>query len=564
MARPPVRVSARPVVWLVARSVVWVAALAGLVAGCHRCDRAGARRGSPDTTMDAAEVGGEGAPREGGTLRLMMEAEPPSLNPLVEHDAWTTWLVLGAICEPLVRQDPASGAMSPSLAVAWEAPDERTLRLRLRVGVRWQDGTPFTAADVVATFALLGRPGIAPEVQSDFADVTAVEAPTPHEVVLRLRRAMPLLMQSLAHLAILQAAQVARFAPGELRGQEPSRVPIGTGPFRLAEWRPGERVVLARNPLYWGPRPHLERVECRVVRDREAALELFRRGELDLVWQLSPSQLERVQRGLLRDPALATARVVPWYLPRYAFIAWNLRRPGLGDHRVRQALTLLVDRERYRRVVQRGRARLVTGPYLPGSPSYDPSVPAWPFDPARARALLDEAGIVDHDGDGWREVGGRPFHVTLMMAAGSPTLASLAALMQEDFRRAGVALDAAPTEWAAMLARLRRHDFDGAVLSWVLSPLQDNYALFHSSQAEGGQNYGGFRDAAADHLLETLRATSPGAGRLHLEHALHRLIHDEQPYTFLGVPEIDSLVAARVHGYAPSAAGLGLASLWVE
>jgi peptide/nickel transport system substrate-binding protein len=490
---------------------------------------------------------------DGGTLRVQMEVEPPSLNPLVEHDAWTVWLTLGAIYDPLVRQDPTSGAFSPSLAVRWEQPDERTFRFLLRRGVTWHDGRPFGADDVVATFERLREPGVAAERRADFAEVASVEKRADDEVLVRLARPAPLLLQGLARLAILPAH---RFGAGELRAQPASRAPVGTGPFRFVEWRAGERIVLARAPSYWGPRAHLERVELRIVGDREAVLELLRRGELDLVWQLAPSQLERLPEH---------ARIVEWYLPRYSFVVWNNRRPGLGDRRVRQALTLLTDRARWRQVAFGGRAREVTGPFPPGSPSYDQAIAPWPFDPVRARTLLDQAGVVDRDGDGVRELpGGEPLRLAFLLNAGSPTLEPLATMMQEDFRRAGVALSVVPVDWATLLDRLRQHAFDAAALQWVMLPVQDDFSLFHSSQAEGGQNYGVFRDPETDQLLEAARRLPPGPERARIDRAIHRRIHEEQPYTFLASPPIDSAVAARVHGYAPGPDGLGLPGMSVD
>jgi peptide/nickel transport system substrate-binding protein len=244
-------------------------------------------------------------------------------------------------------------------------------------------------------------------------------------------------------------------------------------------------------------------------------------------------------------------------------VVWNLRSPGLGDPRVRQALTMLVDRTRYLQVAFHGRATQVTGPYPLESPSYDRTVQPWPYDPARARALLDAAGIRDSDGDGRREVDGKPLHIALLIAAGSKTLEPLATMMQEDFRRAGITLDVVPTEWAVMLDRLRKHAFDAGALQWAMQPVQENYDVFHSSQAAEGQNFGGLRDPEVDRLLDELRRTPPGPARIALDHQIHRRVHDLQPYTFLGCPEIDSLVAERVRGFAPSGGDLGFSSLWI-
>ena len=495
------------------------------------------------------------APHDGGTLRLHMEAEPPTLNSLVEHDTWTRWITLDAISEPLLRQT-APGSFSPALATAWTAPDPRTLRFTLRPGVTFHDGSALTPEDVIATLDRARGPSAAPDVRADFDALRSVEKTSDREVVLHFDKPQPLALQALSQLAILPAHA---FGEGDLRSQPASRAPIGTGPFRLVEWTTGQRIVLARSASYWGQRPHLDRIELLIVRDREAAFELFRRGALDVLWQLTPSQVDRA----LAEPDFAAARIVPWQLPRYAFIVWNVKSPGLGDRRVRRALTLLTDRTRYLQVAYRGRALPVTGPYPLGSPSYDPSITPWPFDPARARALLDEAGVRDQDGDGMREVDGQPFRVTFLLSAGSPTLEPLVTLMQEDLQRAGIVLQAAPSDWAAMLSRLRRHDFDASSLLWVMQPVQDNWKEFHSSQVDRGQNYGSFKSPEVDRLLSALREAPIGPERWQLDRALHRAIHEEQPYTFLGNPEIDSLVGAGVRGYAPGAGGLGFSSLWI-
>lgn len=518
-------------------------AVAVLLAGCPKHQ-------APPSVADS------GGPSGGGTLRVMMEAEPPTLNPLIEHDAWTTWVALGEIYEPLVREDGATGELRPALAIRFDAPDDHTLHFVLRAGVAWHDGKPFGIDDVLATFDLLRSPGAGADQRVDFVDLSSVERVSPSEITLHFSRPAPLALRGIAHLPILPAHL---FGPGvekDLRRVPASRAPVGTGPFRFVSWRSGEAITIEKNPSYWGEKPHVDRIELRVVRDKDAALELMRRGQLDVVWRLAPSQVDR--------PPPPGTHAVAWRLPTYSFVMWNLRQPGLGDPRVRQALTMLTDRARYLQVAFHGRATLVTGPYPLTSPSYDRSIAPWPFDPPRARKLLDEAGLRDSDGDGVREVDGKPFRIALLYPAESRSVEPLATMMQEDFKRAGVLLDVVPTEWATMLDRkLRKHAFDAASFQWNMQAVQENYDVFHSSQAESGQNFGGLRDPEIDRLLDELKHTPLGPARVALDHRLHRRIHDLQPYTFLGCPEIDSLVADRVHGYAPTVNDLGFAKLWI-
>ena len=533
------------------QGVITSALLVFLLAGCTKRSSPSptATHPTPHSTVDET-------PRAGGTLRVMVEAEPPTLNPLVEHDAWTTWIALGAIYEPLVREDGVTGALTPALAIRFDAPDDHTLHFALRQGVSWHDGKPFTIDDVVATFELLRAPGASADQRVDFVDLSSVERTSPSEVTLHFSHPAPLALRGIAHLPILPAHLFNTGVDLDLRRVPASRAPVGTGPFRFVSWRPGEVITLEKNPRYWGDAPHIDRIELRIVGDKEAAWELARRGELDLLWRLAPSQLA--------SPPPTGMHLVTWRLPTYSFVMWNLRQPGLGDPRVRQALTLLTDRARYLKVAFHGRATEVTGPFPLDSPSYDRTIVPWPFDPPRARRLLDEAGVRDRDGDGVREVDGKPFHITLVYPAESRSIEPLATMMQEDFKRAGILLDVAPTEWATMLdQRLRKHAFDAASFQWNMQPVQENYDVFHSSQAASGQNFGGLRDPEVDRLLDQLRRTPLGPARIALDHRLHRRIHDLQPYTFLGCPEIDSLVADRVHGYSPSVNELGLSKLWI-
>jgi peptide/nickel transport system substrate-binding protein len=240
-----------------------------------------------------------------------------------------------------------------------------------------------------------------------------------------------------------------------------------------------------------------------------------------------------------------------WTPRAYFFIVWNAGRGPLANPLVRRALTELVDRPRFLQLAFAGRAQPVTGPYALGTPSYDASVQPWPYDPTAARALLDEAGV-------------KRLKLSFLVTAGSRTVEQLATLMKEDFARAGVELEVEAVDFAVQLERLRRHAFDASSLQWTLSLEQDNYTMFHSSQAERGQNYGAYRSARADALLERIRATADDGARHALDRELHRLLHDEQPYTFLSSPEVQTLLAARAHGLSPSVDGFDFAAAWVE
>lgn len=487
---------------------------------------------------------GAGPPRAGGELRIHVEAEPAILCDLVEHDAWSRWIVENQIAETLFFQDPWTGAISPRLAERLpEKTNERSFVVTLRSGITWHDGKPFTVDDVLFTLDKARDPKVGADQRADLEPIERVERINERSFALHLRGPAPYLVQALSHISILPKHA---YEGKDLRRAEASRAPIGTGPFKFAAWTRGEHITLVKNPSYWGEKARLDKIVFRVIRDRQVAWELYRRGELDVVWRLpTPRTFDEVRA----DRALAGHRVLVWTPRAYFFIVWNARK--LPDPRVRRALTMLVDRDRFRQVAFNGHARPVTGPYPTGTPAYDATIAPWPFDPKAARALLDEAGV-------------KKLKLTFLLTAGSRTVEQLATLMKEDFAKAGVTLELATVDFAVQLERLRQHAFDVSSLQWTMSLEQDNYNMFHGSQAKGGQNYGAYQSAAADALLEKIRATDDAGARHALERELHRLVHDEQPYTFLSSPEVQTVIAPRVHGLLPSTDGFTLARAWVE
>ena len=467
---------------------VWLGLLL-LAIGCKKPPAPTGARGPEVVACGAAgcPVEADAAAQPGGELRVHVEAEPAVLCDLLEHDVWSRWIMENQVAETLLFQDPWSGQVTGRLAERVESAADR-LTLHLRAGVKWHDGTPFTAEDVLFTLGRARDPAVGADQKSDLDPVSAVESPDAQTVILKLSRPAPFLRQALAHLSILPKHLLAG---KDLRKSPYARAPVGTGPFKFSHWKAGEELVIERNDAYWGKLPHLDRVVFKIVRDRQAAWELYQRGELDVMWRLPPGKLADDARS---DGKLAGHRMLVWTPKAYFFVVYDARKGPLADARVRRALTLLVDRARFTQVAFFGHARPITGPYPPGSASYDDAIQPWPFDPKQARALLDEAGV-------------KSLKLTFLLTAGSRTVEQLATMMTEDFAKAGVELEVAPVDFAVQLDRLRHHSFDVSALQWTMLLEQDNYPLFHSSQTERGQNYGGFKNAEADRLLEQIRQT---------------------------------------------------------
>ncbi len=471
---------------------------------------------------------------------MHVEAEPAGLCDLVNHEAWVRWIVENQVMETLVEQSPQTGAIAPRLAEKWESAGsgkDRTLVFHLRSDVKFSDGVPLTARDVVFTLERARDPKLSAEQKSDLEVVTRIHAADDRTLVLSVPGPAPFLLQALAHMVIYPKHLLDGV---DLRTAPFCRAPIGSGPFRVSTWQAGVHLDLERNDSYWGARPHLQHIELRFVRDRQVAFELYRRGELDVLWRLPPDAGHAAEH----DPALAGHRLYRHTPHLMFFVVWNTRRPQLALPQTRAALAQLIDLPRFVEVAFDGAARPQSGPFVLGTPSYDPSILPYAYEPTRAKLAL-------------AQIPSAPKQLHFLTTAGAPAVEQLATLLEEDLRRVGIELVIEKLDFARVLERLRTHDFDAAALQLTLAIEQDNYGLFHSSAANE-QNWAGYADAGVDALLDKIRRSDDAAVRHALDRELHRALHERGPMSFLLAPEVYTAVAPGVGGIRPSSDGLDL------
>ncbi len=487
-----------------------------------------------------------GAPR-GGTVVVHVEVEPPHLMPLLRPDAWCERIVVHDVYEALIRRDPFTHELRPELAESWEVSDDgRTLTFRLREGVRWHDGEPFTMEDVLFTFNTIRDPAVlAPAARANFEVVDRYEAVDERTFRMHLSEPSFLILQHIESTIIIPQHI---FGQGDINDHPHLRRPVGTGPFRFAAYRPDREVVIERNDDYWGEGAKLDRIVYRFARDRTLAMQMLRRGDLDVMPRLTSAQVEQARddRELLEDFRLTTRLA-----PGFSFLVYNTERPQFSDPRVRRALTMLIDRQTILCALESCLGQVVSGPFPVGHPGADPEVETWPFDPEAARELLDRAGWRQSGPGEVRRKDGRPLRFTLLIPAISTSQHRVATLIQQDLSRAGVGIDLYSLDWSAFLERIREHDFDVASLQFSMDWETDYYVLYHSSQREGGMNYGSWESAETDRLLEALRRELDPARRRELEHRLHGILHREQPHTFLLARVVSGLANRAIHNAIP-------------
>ncbi len=513
---------------------------------------------------DPAEV-----PAKGGSLVIRVPVEPGGLNRLhdQQRDGYMVRYTTGTLLESLFELDRDTApryALKPLLAESFTQSEDRlTHTFKLRKGVRFHDGQPFGAKDVKAVMdAVMNPKNLTVQARAQFINLARYEAPDDRTFVLHWKRPDYFGFRNFATALPIGPASALK---GDFNTLPYNRAPIGTGPFKFQGWETGKAITLVRNEGYWGEPPYLDKLVLRFVKDDTVAAQLWERGEFDLMTKIVPSMWRALEAPEPRnDWALQGYHRILSPQNNYSFIAWNEERPMFKDKRVRRALAMLYPYDRVAKNLEMGLEPRTTCPFLKGSLNCDPEVEANPIrhDPSAAKKLLAEAGWTDANGDGVLEKDGAPFRFTFLITAQSVKAARLVPLLQEELRKAGIDVEIETVEWAVYTERLIKHRFDVAVFIWTAQDVeQDQFPVFHSTQTQGA-NYIAYSNPEVDRLTLEVRGEFDDEKRSEINRTLHRLLYEDQPYTFLTTrPDLD---AAKVdlRGIKPALNFYDLRKVW--
>jgi peptide/nickel transport system substrate-binding protein len=515
-------------------------------------------------------------------LVATVRSEPRSFNRLVARDR-TSHLVSLLTQARLVRIDLETQELEPALAERWaSSPDGLEYTLTLRRDVRFSDGTPMTAADVLFSAEALYdervgspiaeplKPGGQPLVFSAPDDHTVVvKFPVPFGPGLRILDNLPILPKHKLQAALREGK--FRDAWGV---STPTTELAGLGPFVIESYRPGERLVFARNPHYWrtGPRgerlPLLDRLVVSIVPDQNAEILRLQSGQADLTnSEVRPDDLAAVRRAadegrlVVSDLGVGLDPDCLWFNLRPAFARANPGRQWLQRRELRRAVSMAVDRAAFADTVFLGTAVPVGGPVTPGNRAwFDPAVVPPPHDPAQARRLLAEMGLRDADGDGTVDApGGGPARFTLLTQKGNTLRERGAVFVQEELRKVGLDVAVVTLEQPAVIDRLMKGDYEAiyfgpqildtdpaANLDFWLS--SGAFHLWNPAQDEPATAW----ERQIDDLMRAQLAARDPAERRRLFGEVQRIFADEAPAIYFVAPRIHVAMSPRVAGARPA------------
>jgi peptide/nickel transport system substrate-binding protein len=447
------------------------------------------------------------------TAVMLIESSPLNLDPRVGTDAQSE-RIGELIFEGLVQRD-AKFELRPRLAESWQIPDPLTYVFHLRHDVRFHDGHAMTSADVKWTLDSLLSGRIRSAKTSAYRYVDRVEAPDEFTLIIRLKEPYAALLWNLSDGALGVVPQGS--------GEELARRPIGTGPFRFVSETPDRDVVIVRNDQYWGKRAGVERVLFKVVPDATTrALEL-RKGSADAEINALPGDMVPT---LARQPRLVVEEAPG---TSYQYLAMNLRDPILQNVLVRQALAYAVDRQTLIHYLWHDMARPANSVLPPQHWAYDAEAKQYPHDVAKARALLDEAGY--HAG-----VDGVRFHLG-MKTSTDETTRLFCAVLQQQLREVGIALDIRSYEFATFYADVVKGAFQLYSLRWVGGSNQDPDVFENvfdtASFAPKRANRGYYSNPEVDRLIAKGRHSVNQEERAAAYRQIQQILNRDLPYVNL-------------------------------
>jgi peptide/nickel transport system substrate-binding protein len=442
------------------------------------------------------------------TLVMIIEASPTNLDPRVGLDAYSE-RIDGLIFDDLLERDEHL-SVKPALAESWEIPNPLTYIFHLHRGVKFHDGRPLTSRDVKWTFDSLLQGKIRSTKAAVYRFVDHIEAPDDYTVVFHLKEPFATLLWNLSDGAI----GIVPYGSGD----EISRQPIGSGPFRFVSAQPDKEVVIERNDDYWGQKARVRRVRFAVVPDATTrALEL-RKGSADVAINALTPDLVPV---LEREPNLEVLRAPGTVL---SYMAFNIRDPILKNARVRQALAYAIDRQPLIHYLWRDFARPAASILPPESWAYDDDVPQYDYNPDRARQLLEQAG--------YPLVSGVRFHLTMKTSTEESTRL-MAAVLQQQLRDVGIALDIRTFEFATFFSDVTHGQFQLYCLRWIggnEDPDIFEY-VFHSDKfPPHGANRGFYSNPRVDALIDQARSQLDQNRRKQLYAQIQQVVAEELPY----------------------------------
>ncbi|WP_221563592.1 peptide-binding protein [Alkalihalobacillus sp. TS-13] len=516
--------------------------------------------GNGNENENDTEEQATGEPQEGGDIVVGSIGAPTIFNDLYSTDTSSSD-ISGWLYDGLVTFDEN---LEPKGVIAkdWETSEDGTeWTITLNEGITFHDGEPLTADDVVFTYSIPLSEDYSGARASNFEKIESIEAEDDTTVKIKLSEPHAPFLVTLTYGIlpehILKDVPIADLAEHEFN----TKSPVGSGPFKFVEWKEGQYVKVEAFDDYFQGRPYLDTITYKIVPDANALMAQLSAGD---VHEAQVQSQDLVTAEKLADEGkiqLSTELSLA-----YTYVGWNMENELFKDEKVRQALTMALDRESIIEAVLSGDGEIAHAPSSPLSWAYNEEVPTFDYNVEEAKKLLEEAGWTPGD-DGILEKDGKKFSFELKTNQGNKAREQIAQVTQEQLKEIGIEVKPTIMEWSAFIEEVtEKKDFDAVILGWSLSTDPDPTALWHSKEIEAGLNFVAFSDPDLDKLMEENTQILDQDERKEVIGEIQAGIAEQQPYTFLYYPNDHYALASNIKGHVhhPSSEYYMIEKWWIE
>jgi len=504
-------------------------------------------------------VSAESAGQSGGELHFCLRGEPKTFNPLlVEEDASETIRYLtGGV---LIRLNRQTQALEPGLAVSWEVgEDGRKISFRLRTGLHFSDGTPFTSEDVAYTMKALMDPQLHSPTGDSFRSgegQVIVRTPSADVVVVTFPAPVAGLERLFDQVAILSA-------------HSPKKEMTVLGPFYVADYAPGSYVLLRRNTNYWKKDkegkslPYLESIRLDIQRNRDIELLRFRRGEIHLINALDAEYFDRLQKempAVAHDAGTGLDSEQIWFNQVPAAPLPEYKKNWFRTTEFRKAISMAINRADISRIVFAGHAHPAFGPVSPANHFwFNTSLPVPQYDSAGALRLLTQAGF-RLDGETLRDSSGNRVEFTVITNSGNRSREQMVAMIQQDLSQIGIKVNLVTLDFPSLIERITRtYDYDACLLGLVNTDLDPNSQMnvwlssaenhqWNPKQSKPASSW----EAELDRLMHAQASAVSDKRRKADWDRVQQIVSEQQPFIYLVNKDAMSAISPAVLGSSPS------------
>jgi len=471
------------------------------------------------------------------TLNLSMSTNPSRINPILASDKGSSdiadWIFNG-----IFKYDK-DGNIVNDLASSHKFLDDTTLIINLKKNVKWHDGEEFSSKDVLFTYNTIIDPKIFTPYTTNYKKVKSVKILDKYTIEVKYKepyfKALEIWMMGILPFHILKDEK-------NIMTSSFNKKPIGTGPYTLDELKISKDVILKVNKNYFEKVPKIKKIVYKFVPDKTTSFYMLKQKQLD-IGSLTAIQIDRQIDQKFRDKFTIIQR--PSF--GYSYVGLNLKKEKFKNKKVRQAISLAIDRKQMADILYFGYAKPCTGPFLPGSIAYNEKVKVTKQNIKKAKELLKEAGYSKDN----------PFSFTITTNA-SGGGSNVAEMIQYQLKQAHVEVKIRVVEWQAFLNTvINPRKFDAIILAWSLSLMPDARSIWHSSSdSSGGFNFIGYENKEVDRLIEKAEVTIDKKEFSKIYKKIYKLISEDVPYLFLFIPDSVTSVNKDIKNIKPAFTGI--------